>query len=270
MNGAPLKVNWHRNLKEENELSNKKEAPSLETAFNLDRIVRLIKHNGEPLSKTKIKNQLDITEDTAQSALEFGLSGNFLGRSDYNFYDIKKDFVISEDHFYPAVEAGLKRLWLAENFHENEYYIEETARKDSKIAGRWTRPDFTIISHKKFAWTIGHEFDVVTFEVKRPDSCNVLAVFEALSHATAATRAYVVFPVDALEWTKSDPAQEARVKDECSRHGVGLILIENVYLDPQPLHLIKAQKREIDHERCSNFLDAVVSPEGKQKISTWK
>ncbi len=243
---------------------------SLEISYNLDRIIRLIRSNGDSMSKTKIRNHLQFTEHEVISALDYGCNGKFLQREEMNFYSIKKDFVINEERFYPSVEVGLKKLWQSENFHENEYYLEETARRDSKIAGRWTRPDFTMISHKKFAWTIGHEFDVVTFEVKRPDSCNVLAVFEALSHATAATRTYVVFPIDATEWAKSDPAQEARVKDECSRHGVGLILIENVYRDPQPIHLIKAQKREIDHERCSNFLDAVVSSDGKQRISTWK
>ena len=251
-------------------MPNKKTAPPLETDFYLDRIIRPIRSNGEGMSKTKIRNQLQLTDDLVQTALDYGFDEKFLGKGEYNVYSIKKDFSINEERFYPAVETRLKRLWLAENFHENEYYLEETARKDSKISGRWTRPDFTMISHKKFAWTIGHEFDVVTFEVKRPDSCNVLAVFEALSHATAATRTYVVSPIDASDWAKSDPAQEARVKDECSRHGVGLILIENVYIEPQPLHLIKAQKREIDHERCSNFLDAVVSSDGKQRISTWK
>ena len=244
--------------------------PSLQIAYNLDQIVRTILNNGDAMSRTKLRNQLQLSEEELNEALDHGCHEKVLNRGDYNVYTVKKAFNINEERFYPAVAIGLKRLWASENFHENEFYLEETAQKDSKIAGRWTRPDFTMISHKKFAWTIGHEFDVVTFEVKRPDSCNVLAVFEALSHATAATRAYVVFPIDASEWAKSDPAQEARVKDECSRHGVGLILIENVYIDPQPVHVIKAVKREIDHEGCSNFLEAVVSPEGKQRISVWK
>lgn len=222
------------------------------------------------MSKTKIRNNLQMSDAESQETLDYGVREKYLSRGEYNYYSVKKEYVISEERFYPSVETGLKKLWANENFAQNEFYIEETARKDTKISGRWTRPDFTLISYKKFPWTIGDEFDVVTFEVKRPDSCNVLAVFEALSHSTAATRTYVVFPVDASDWAKSDPAQEARVKDECSRHGVGLILIENVYIEPTPLHVIKAQKREIDHERCSNFLDAVLTSESKQKISMWK
>jgi len=126
------------------------------------------------------------------------------------------------------------------------------------------------VSHKKFPWTIGTEFDVVTFEVKTPATANVLAVFEALSHVTAATRAYVVFPVEEVEWEASNPAQARRVKDECVRHGVGLILVSSVTTTPVAKHVLKALRREIDHEKCSDFLDAVVSDEGKKRISQWK
>jgi hypothetical protein len=126
------------------------------------------------------------------------------------------------------------------------------------------------VSHKKFPWTIGTEFDVVTFEIKRPDSANVLAVFEALSHITAATRAYVVFPVGAEEWRQANPAQERRVKDECVRHGVGLILVTINDQGAVAHHVLKAARREIDHEKCSDFLDAVLSNGGKKRISEWK
>lgn len=129
----------------------KKNVPKLETSFHLDRIVRLIRSNGDGMPKTKIRNQLQLSENDVQAALDYGHEDKFLAKGDYNIYSVKKDFFINEERFYPAVETGLKRLWLAENFHENEYYLEETARKDSKISGRWTRPDFTMISHKKFA-----------------------------------------------------------------------------------------------------------------------
>lgn len=243
---------------------------SLETLYRLDQIVKTIGLHGGSLTRIRISRLLSLELREIDEALEHGCSVKTLSRSEGNWYEVKKPFVISEDAFYPAVEAGLRKLWQDDNFHENEFFIENTSKKDSKIAGRWTRPDLTLISHKKYPWTIGREFDVVTFEIKRPDSCNVLAVFEALSHASAATKAYVVFPVDHANWRKENPAQEARVMDECSRHGIGLILIEDVYVSPRAVHLIKAQKKEIDHERCSDFIGAVMSDAGKSCLSEWK
>ncbi|MDU0343025.1 hypothetical protein [Bosea rubneri] len=243
---------------------------SLETMYLLDQVVKNIGAIGSSLTRTKLSRLLDKDHKELHGALEYGCEKKILEWQEGNWYVLKKNFVIAEDAFYGAAESGLKKLWQGEYFHENEFYIENTSRKDSKIVGRWTRPDLTLISHKKFPWTIGREFDVVTFEVKRPDSCNVLAVFEALSHASAATKAYAVFPVDHASWRKENPAQEARVLDECSRHGIGLILIEDVYVAPRAVHLIKAQKREIDHERCSEFIGAVMSDAGKSRLSEWK
>jgi hypothetical protein len=71
-------------------------------------------------------------------------------------------------------------------------------------------------------------------------------------------------------WIKRDPAQAQRVRDECLRHGVGLILIDGAHSDPQPVHPIRAQRKEIDHERCSSFLAAVMSEKGKDQIARWK
>ena len=243
---------------------------SLETLYLLDQIVKVIQTSGSALTRTTISRSLGMDHKDLYDAFDHGCGIKVLSWSSGNWYELKKPFVIAEDAFYPAVEAGLRGLWQFEKFHENEFLIENTSKKDSKIAGKWTRPDLTLISHKKYPWTIGREFDVVTFEVKRPDSCNVLAVFEALSHASAATKAYAVFPVDHATWRKDNPAQEARVIDECSKHGIGLILVEDVYVAPRAVHLIKAQKREIDHEKCSDFLGSVMSEAAKGQLSEWK
>jgi hypothetical protein len=247
-----------------------KDAPSLKVLNTLAILMDKIKENGNSLSRTKMINHFGIKENTINDALEFGILHGCLEKGQYNIYSVLKDFSISENVFYPTIRSSVDELWRSEHFSSGEFFIEETARRESRIAGRWTRPDLTLISHKKFSWTIGYEFDVVTFEVKRPDSCNVLAVFEALSHASAATRAYVVFPIDAAAWRESDPEQESRVKDECSKHGVGLILVEDIFGNPKPNHIIKARRREIDHEKCSSFLGAVLSDAGRSRISQWK
>jgi hypothetical protein len=243
---------------------------NLFTLYVLDLIAKELSKNSTQMTRVKLRNTLKIDEDILNSALDLGVNDGILERGKQNFYTLKKDFIIKEEKFYPPIISAVKILWNSDKFDKNEFFIEETAKKDTKIVGPWTRPDFTLISCKKFSWTIGVEFDVVTFEVKRPDSCNVLAVFEALSHASAATRAYVVFPVDEKEWTKTETAQAARVKDECSRHGVGLILIENIYKKPIAKIVVGARKREIDHEKCNSFLEAVLSDCGRGKISAWK
>jgi hypothetical protein len=203
-------------------------------------------------------------------AAQYGCEIKVLRCGERNYYRALKTYVIPEEGYYDAVEKALRDLWTREGWENNQIYLENTSRRDSKIEGPWTRPDFTLVSYKKFPWTIGYEFDVVTFEVKRPDTANVLAVFEALAHVTAATRGYVVFPVSAETWTKASPEQERRVRDECSKHGIGLILISDIFGQPDVHHIIKASRKEIDHEKCSGFLEAVVSPEGKNRISQWK
>ncbi|MBX9861060.1 MAG: hypothetical protein K2Y20_15935 [Sphingomonas sp.] len=237
---------------------------------HLRNIVLTIEDAGEPVTATKLKRILNLGDTDFDEAANYGRSNKILKWYPRNFYTALKSYVVPEDAYYDWIMAGIKELWLKDGYHQSDYYIENTSRRDSKIQGQWTRPDLTLVSHKKFSWTIGTEFDVVTFEVKRPESANVLAVFEALSHASAATRAYVVFPVEPRTWQTENPAQERRVKDECVRHGVGLILISNVKGEPIAHHLLKAARRQIDHEKCSDFLDAVVSLPGKKRISEWK
>lgn len=244
--------------------------PSLPILAALEKIVDAITEAGDPVTATKLMRTLSMDKDMFDAATEHGCSIKVLRCGSYNKYSAPKPFVIPEEAYYDLITQALQALWEKEGHDVSQFYIENTSRKDSKIEGPWTRPDLTLVSYKKFPWTIGSEFDVVTFEVKRPDSANVLAVFEALAHVTAATRAYVVFPLSKNAWAKANPAQERRVRDECAKHGVGLILIEDIFNEPLADHLIKATRKEIDHEKCSAFLEAVVSAEGKNRISRWK
>ncbi len=244
--------------------------PNLGTLQILASIVNEIQQAGETLTATKIKRQLGLIDEEFNAAVDYGCKINVLKWGERNFYTAIREYIVPEEAYYDWIKAGIEILWSEEGYDKSSFYVENTSRRDTKIEGAWTRPDLTLVCHKKFPWTMGTEFDVVTFEIKRPDSANVLAVFEALSHAAAATRAYVVFPVEAEAWRLANAAQERRVRDECVRHGVGLILVSNVKGSPVAHHSLKATRREIDHEKCSNFLDAVVSPSGKKRISEWK
>lgn len=243
--------------------------PSLEVLQCLETIVKALASE-KTLSATKLKRTYEFNNEIFDAAVLHGHEKNILKWGERNIFSYIVPYVIPEEAYYPHIAKSLCNLWEEDNYDKSQFYIETTARRNSKIAGPWTRPDFTIVSHKKFPWTIGYEFDVVTFEAKRIDSLNVLAVFEALSHMSAATRSYIVFPIDEVAWIERDKEQAQRVKDECVRHGVGLILIGNVGSNPLPVHAIRARRRDIDHRKCSDFLAAVLSEDGKNKIAEWK
>lgn len=221
------------------------------------------------MSATKLKRIHKFDPEIFTAAMEHGHNKKILKWGHRNLFSYIAPYVIPEEAYYSVVEMALSDLWHAEGYEKNQIYLENTARRDSKIAGPWTRPDFTMVSYKKFPWTIGSEFDVVTFEVKRADSSNVLAVFEAMSHRSAATRSYVVFPMDEVSWTERDKAQAIRVKDECVRHGIGLIFAGQPG-GGIPVHAITARRYDIDHRKSSDFLAAVLSEAGKNRIAEWK
>ena len=229
-----------------------------------------LQESSKPLSATRLLRTYKFDDTVFWEAVEYGYEKKFIEWGDRNVFSLLNKFEIPEEAYYAPIKDSLCDLWLSEAYDKSQFYLEDTSRKGTKIAGPWTRPDFTMVSHRKYPWTIGHEFDVITFEVKRSDTCNVLAVFEALSHASVATRSYVVFPMSEASWIAADPAQAKRVKDECVRHGIGLVLISDIADTAKPVHFIRAQRKEIDHERCSNFLSAVMTEDGKRKIAEWK
>jgi hypothetical protein len=237
----------------------------------LQAIVDALKTTGGSLSATTLKRYHGCDSPFFDEAAKYGCDKKIIIWQNRNFYKlIKPDWVIPEREYYATCIAEIRKLWIDMKFDAGEYFVELTAHSDSKISGRWTRPDLTLVSFKKFPWTIGNEFDVVTFEVKRPDSSDVLAVFEALSHSSAATKSYVVFTIEKKKWLKANQAQADRVLEECRRLGVGLIFVEDPFGQPTVRHEIPAERREIDHSKCSSFLEAVMSSDAKNRIAAWK
>lgn len=250
--------------------------PSLSILELLVKVVDRLIDNKADMTRTWLRRYVcSNDEQITESVLQQGVAKKLLVLKKQGYVGLVKgvtqvNAAIGEESYYPEVEKQIRAVWSANKYDQSEFILENTARKDAKIVGPWTRPDFTLVSHKKFPYTIGHEFDVVTFEVKKPSTSNVLAVFEALSHTSAATKAYVVFPIGPTDWTSTAPEQEARVRDECAKHGVGLMLIENISTAPMPHHVIRARRKEIDHERSSAFLSAVLTSHGKEQIAKWK
>lgn len=244
--------------------------PSLAELTYLKRVSELLGNGTDSLTRTTIAKYLGVSVDALQPALDYGEEQGVLKRLPQNYYRLLREFNLQERYFYPAAMQAIDGYWQGNTTPEDRYFLEKTANLNSRVSGRWTLPDFVLVSRKTFPWTVGVEFDIVTFEVKAPEECNVIAVFEALAHSRSATRSYVVFPVDPLSWEKADAAQAQRIKDECSRHGIGLLFIENAAKKPRAVPLIKAQKKNIDHMSADQFLEAILPASRKSTISGWK
>lgn len=236
---------------------------------DLRRVVEYIKSEGGSASRTKISRYVTISSDLAK-ILKYACDKEVLKQESNNVYRYISDFKIDEYSYYDACIVSISKLWSFKGYSDDEKYIENTSRTDSKIVGKWTRPDITLVSHKKFPYTIGQEFEIVTFEVKTPESIDVLAVFEALSHSSVTTRSFVVFPGDDEQWDAIAAGQRERILEECARHGIGLIHIKNAAAEPIAVQVLDARKREIDHERSSNFLGSVLGKSGTERIAKWK
>jgi hypothetical protein len=243
-------------------------------------IIKAIKENEGPLTIKYLSKNIEfygnkgVDIDTIKSVVNFGIENEIFEIFPFNYVGMtdkgkNQSLQIGEYEYYETVENSLRNLWSKYEYKDHQFIIEKTASTDSKIAGPWTRPDFTIISNRKFSYIPKSDFEIVTFEVKRPDSANVLSVFEALSHLNVATKSYVVFPINEHEWLKNSEKQAIRVKEECSRHGIGLILIENPVTNPAPRALVTPIKREIDPQKSSDFINAVLSKQSLATISTW-
>lgn len=106
----------------------------------------------------------------------------------------------------------------------------------------------------------------MTFEVKPYTAVNVQAVYEALAHRRAATRAYVLLhvPIDVapqLNEIITDIAAVAR------GHGVGLITAEDPSNYETWEERVEAERHEPDPERLDEFLSTQMSDSAKRKIS---
>ena len=169
---------------------------------------------------------------------------------------------------YPPIAAVLRNQWSKEQGFDN-YLVEVTAKQGSRLTGgKWTRPDITAVGYKTFPYVPGRYLEVITFEVKPTNTIDVAAVYEALAHRRAATRAYVITHMPS-EKRKDFSAVIDSICDESKKFGVGVILAE----DPTNFDtwevLLEAERYEPDPSRLNEFIAQQTTPELKEQIVRW-
>lgn len=176
------------------------------------------------------------------------------------------DTIQSELDLYEPMRKVIAGEW-AKDHRIEPVAVEITAQQGRRsTGGRWSRPDITSVEVRTFSYVPGKYLEVVTFEVKPANAINVQAVYEALAHRRAATRAYVLVHVP------SEAASQladviADIGAVARGHGVGLITVE----DPGNYETWEeheaAERFEPDPERLDEFISAQLSDQAKNRIS---
>ena len=138
----------------------------------------------------------------------------------------------------------------AEENEEPAIVVDTSALRKS---GKWSNPDITKISIRKFPILRSHRIMVTTYELKQWGRWNIESVFEAASQRRFAHEAYVV-----LEWAKNE---EVLGLDEmmavCSRFGVGLLTMHPYYRSYRYDIQLEAERNSASEDYLEEYLGYV-------------
>ena len=175
-----------------------------------------------------------------------------------------------ESDLYTPVSDVLRNQWAKEQGFD-AYLVEITAKQGSRqTGGKWTRPDVTVVGYKTFPYVPGRFLEVVTFEIKHSTTADVSAVYEAVAHRRAATRAYVIahIPEENRQDYDNEDTIDALV-NEAKKIGVGIIVADNpTDFDTWEVNL-EAERFEPDPSRLNEFIAQQTSNELKEQIVRW-
>ena len=121
-------------------------------------------------TKTILRRKIGPTPADVDRAIEAGIKLRILKSLAQGYVQSAAgaELTIMEADFYDCVGSMLERYYQERLTDDGRFLVARTARKDTKVAGRWTRPDFTVVANRKFPYIREPEFDIITFEVKRP------------------------------------------------------------------------------------------------------
>jgi len=106
--------------------------------------------------------------------------------------------------------------------HERKFQIPTNKRQG---VGQWKNPDFAIlISVEYLNGLFPKEVFAYTFEVKKNIYDGITGVYEAASHRAATNYAYLIIYIE-KEIDNAEKSHFSRIKEDCSRLGVGLLTI---------------------------------------------
>ncbi|NEO34186.1 MAG: hypothetical protein F6K36_28035 [Symploca sp. SIO3C6] len=135
-----------------------------------------------------------------------------------------------------------------------EYVLQLTAMQGARqTGGKWTRPDLSMVAISKYTYLPGKYIDVITFEIKHLNNFDITGVYEAAAHTSFANKSYLSIQTsDELE--ESETATFDRIKVECRRFGIGLIVFNNPAEYDTWEILVDAERHNPDYAATDFFI----------------
>lgn len=254
-----------------------------------DRLLKEIPKDGSTVGNVTLRERLgwsadkywkvrDLLIDNKELALGRGKGGSVRRTKAIEFKATAEDQTtdartgtasqVDEQQLYPRIARVLREEW-SNDLRLEQFFVEQTAKQGSKsTGGKWTRPDLVLVSVTTFQNLWGRFVDVTSFEVKTHNNFDVTAIYEALAHRRAATRAYVLISVppenaDGLSERLDDMLEEA------TRHGIGLIVAADVSSYSTWDVRADPQVSQPDPETLDEFLETQIAEENKRQLRKW-
>ena len=130
--------------------------------------------------------------------------------------------------------------------------------------GQWSRPDVAAIVLRRNRYAATASIDILSFEVKRYNACDLPAVHETLAHARFVNFAYLVWNRPAC--TCGDQKDFDRILYNCRLYGLGLVTIH----DPANLQTFEVKlqpsRSAVGEDAVDEFIETRFVDRNKQGI----
>jgi hypothetical protein len=146
----------------------------------------------------------------------------------------------------------------------SEWVVHNTSRIGA--AGRWARPDFTLVCAIRFNFMPGVQVDVHSFELKTESGVNTLAVHEALAQTRSTHFGHLVWH---LPLKSKAEARLPEILKQCHSHGIGLIRIFDPNKPQDSEILLDAVRKPTLAEDVDDFLNLRLTAEHRKKLQTF-
>lgn len=172
-----------------------------------------------------------------------------------------------ELELYQPVLLQLQANW-ANRRQLDQCHCEMTAMQGRReTGGSWSRPDITVVGHKKYEYLPDKLLEVFTFEIKAEYDVTIKGVLEALSHREAATRSYVIYYTNKRDFGAFPEA--SRIEEIAARHGVGVFAARDIEDLNSWDEITAATRATPDPDNLERFIKSTLSDGAKSKLRKW-